>query len=209
MCFCDLILEEYGLDVYTEVRRLAEEKRAELGKDEAGFAEWLCDYNEWAYIVYSCRDVLTPEYVSDFSKVRYSGNADQMLAEVRGGAARRREVRDAPHSCDCVEREREPGLAEEKRAIDEQLRDEYQRRAAERIGSIPDAALYDELMKRYGDGERQRDKNDAREGRLEVVGLCDFLLANPKILDLLRLPEHREKLLTVKKYFSWVYVPPS
>jgi hypothetical protein len=74
------------------------------------------------------------------------------------------------------------------------------------LGTTPAEQLFDELMKYYGDGKGATGTED-NGGHLEPHKLCIFLLANPKALDLLRLPEHRAMGLTVKKYLSWVYIP--
>jgi hypothetical protein len=159
---------------------------------------------------YTSADVLKPEFVGQMGPVQYSGeHGGNFLAEIRTTAGRRRRVWGAPHSCDCAAREVESGVATEKEAIAENLRDANFSRWVSELGVVPDHLLLDGVLQRYGDGRDMKDKDDTREGHLEPLDLSIFLVANPKALDLLRLPEHREMLLTIKKYLSWVYVPSS
>ena len=74
------------------------------------------------------------------------------------------------------------------------------------MGTTPEHLLWSEFMKYFADDRMSRDKWGTG-GRMDVVKIETFLLANPKALDLLRLPENFEVALAVARTLSWVYIP--
>lgn len=207
--FCEL-MRERGRDVLAEVQASARTRMDERGMSEAEFADYLRGHNEWAYILYTCADVLKPELVSGYTEIRYAGDSGaSFLAGIREAAARRREAWDTPHPSlgECMAAELGHEKAAELRAVAAAVQEPNYQRLVVGRQPTPDSRLLDELMRVYGDGRCSTTKWESNEGHLQPLELMVFVLVNPKVLDLLRLPENREMGLTIKKYIPWVYVP--
>lgn len=205
------LMRERGVDVLADVRASAQAYKEKNNLSEEEFTKWLRGHNDWVYFVYTCESVIIrPEAKGKVSRVQYSGDhRTEFRSEIWDAAKRRRQNWNATHPSDCLQRqkelEREQGLAEEKRAIEEYLQKEQYRRWVAELGTTPDDRLLDGFMEFYGDGKGATGKHD-NEGHIEPMKLCIYILANPKVLDLLRLPENHKIGLTVRKYLSWVYI---
>jgi hypothetical protein len=212
------VLAERGIDPIASARealgKLKAERRERLGRDvaEAAFSRWVERRLPWFHYLLANCDGPTPSHLlTPPAEPQYVGDHRvKFFAEIREAAARRRRNWDAPHPADCIERERErqreEGLAAEREYIRKQLNEKPYSRWVAEMGAVSDDRLWAGFMEYYADGRLSRDKWDTG-GHMDLVKLNVFLLANPKALDLLRLPENRAAALAVKKYLSWVYLP--
>jgi hypothetical protein len=212
------LMREFGIDPVGQLDQILNSVRSRYAGmfkrplEEEQLRPWLRRRNEFCYFVHACHDFkFRPGVRSEYSEVKYTGpQRAEFLAQVRAAAANRRLSRNAPHPKDCTERQKvvelEEGLETERRHIEEQLNDQHRARWVAEMGTTPEHLLWPELMKYFADGRTSRDKWDTG-GRMDVVKLDTFLVANPKALDLLRWPENFEVALVVVQYLSWVYLP--
>ena len=203
-------MREFGMDPAGQLEKILDAVRGRYAGrykrplEEAQLVPWLRRRNEFCYFVHACRDFkFRPGVRSEYSEVKYTGaDRAEFLAQVRAAAANRRRSRNAPHPTDCAERQKvvelEEGLEAERRHIEEQLNDQHRARWVAEMGTTPEHLLWPELMEYFADGRMSRDKWDTG-GRMDVVKIETFLLANPKALDLLRLPENFEVALVVAR----------
>lgn len=204
------LMRSRGLDPLAQVRRWVEIVKAkfkgihkrELTEEE--LSTWVRK-REWLSYIYLYGDKPNhPSALTVSSKPKYGGDtAAQLAGEIRAAAERRRAVWNAPHNCDCAEREQAELLEKERVGIEKTLKMLF---PPPDVGIVPDGKLLETLCSLV------RDTYDAREGkfapphasqRLEI-----FLAKNEKVRELLRLPEHRALALIIKWRVLWLYIAP-
>ncbi len=101
------LMRERGVDVMADVRTSAQAYKEQNNLSEVEFVTWLRGHNELFYFVYTCESVnIRPEAKGGLSEVEYSADQRTRFRPViRDAAERRRRNRNAPHTCDCLQRD--------------------------------------------------------------------------------------------------------
>ena len=217
------LMRERGRDMLADVRALFDKIRARYrgihggDADEGALLDWAQRRNWALHTIYLYGGKPNPPHVlTKPTAPAYKGaQMVEFAAEIRRVAARRRANALAAWSCDCAEREaaaRAEALAaedaagweREREGIGHVLRGEKVMHRGDDIGVCPDGEIMPRLLRHLEEwtSAEYHIRNAYLQDRLAV-----FLARNENARDLLRLPDHQELAMKVKKEVRWLHIP--